>query len=95
MQFLKTFKIRGTRNITTSSPQYPSKISPFREGIWLPNTGKGSSKLVDQPSSVLLLVAYISQRGLTRVANPDGSPILIQAVAVWDTVGSLGIPTIG
>ncbi len=45
--------------------------------------------------SVLLLVANSQQRRLTRVACPDGSPIVVQAVAVWDTVGSLGIPTIG
>ncbi|KAH8658692.1 hypothetical protein BGZ60DRAFT_383301 [Tricladium varicosporioides] len=31
---------------------------------------------------------------LTRVYNPDGKKIVVQAVAVWDTVGSLGIPNI-
>jgi hypothetical protein len=31
---------------------------------------------------------------LTRVCDPDGNKIRIQAVAVWDTVGSLGIPNI-
>lgn len=31
---------------------------------------------------------------LTRVYDPDGSKIEVQAVAVWDTVGSLGIPNI-
>jgi uncharacterized protein (DUF2235 family) len=31
---------------------------------------------------------------LTRVNNPDGSTIEVQAVAVWETVGSLGIPNI-
>jgi len=34
------------------------------------------------------------QRNLTRVYDPDGSKIRVQAVAVWDTVGSLGIPNI-
>ena len=29
---------------------------------------------------------------LTRVYDPDGTKIGVQAVAVWDTVGSLGIP---
>ncbi|CZR54485.1 related to protein involved in cell growth [Phialocephala subalpina] len=32
--------------------------------------------------------------GLTRVYDPDGRKIRIQSVAVWDTVGSLGIPQI-
>ncbi|KAG9232741.1 hypothetical protein BJ875DRAFT_380011 [Amylocarpus encephaloides] len=31
---------------------------------------------------------------LTRVYDPDGSKICVQAVAVWDTVGSLGIPNL-
>jgi uncharacterized protein (DUF2235 family) len=31
---------------------------------------------------------------LTRVNDPDGKRIAIQAIAVWDTVGSLGIPEI-
>ncbi|RDL40581.1 uncharacterized protein BP5553_00560 [Venustampulla echinocandica] len=31
---------------------------------------------------------------LTRVYDPDGTKIRIQAVAVWDTVGALGIPNI-
>lgn len=35
------------------------------------------------------------ENGLTRIANPDGSLIEVFAVAVWDTVGSLGIPTLG
>jgi hypothetical protein len=33
--------------------------------------------------------------GLTRIRDPDGRPIEVQALAVWDTVGSLGIPTLG
>jgi len=32
------------------------------------------------------------QNNMTRVTDPDGSIIRVQAVAVWDTVGSLGIP---
>ncbi|KAA8568363.1 hypothetical protein EYC84_007399 [Monilinia fructicola] len=32
--------------------------------------------------------------GLTRVYDPNGSRIRVHAVAVWDTVGSLGIPNI-
>lgn len=40
-------------------------------------------------------ITNIEQRGLTRVDNPDGTPIEVQAVAVWDTVGTLGIPTLG
>ncbi|TVY85539.1 Uncharacterized protein LSUE1_G000058 [Lachnellula suecica] len=36
----------------------------------------------------------LEDRALTRIYNPDGSKIRVQAVAVWDTVGSLGIPTI-
>ena len=31
---------------------------------------------------------------MTRVYDPDGTKIGVQAVAVWDTVGSLGIPNI-
>ncbi len=31
---------------------------------------------------------------MTRVYDPDGNKIRVQAVAVWDTVGSLGIPQI-
>ncbi len=31
---------------------------------------------------------------MTRVYDEDGNKIRVQAVAVWDTVGSLGIPTI-
>jgi len=34
------------------------------------------------------------QEGLTRVYDPDGTKLRVQAVAVWDTVGSLGIPQI-
>lgn len=35
------------------------------------------------------------QRGYTRDTFKDGSkPITIKAIAVWDTVGSLGIPPI-
>jgi hypothetical protein len=34
------------------------------------------------------------QESLTRVYDPDGTKIRIQAVAVWDTVGSLGIPQV-
>jgi len=36
----------------------------------------------------------VSQAGLTRIYDPDGNKIRVQAVAVWDTVGSLGIPQI-
>ncbi|TVY27756.1 Uncharacterized protein LHYA1_G003762 [Lachnellula hyalina] len=36
----------------------------------------------------------LEERDLTRVYNPDGSKIRVQAVAVWDTVGSLGIPNL-
>ncbi|TVY90906.1 Uncharacterized protein LAWI1_G002565 [Lachnellula willkommii] len=36
----------------------------------------------------------LEERDLTRVHDPDGSKIRVQAVAVWDTVGSLGIPNI-
>jgi hypothetical protein len=42
-----------------------------------------------------VLTNYAEQSGLTRIADPDGLPIEIQAVAVWDTVGSLGIPSLG
>jgi hypothetical protein len=31
---------------------------------------------------------------LTRVYDPDGTKIQVQACAVWDTVGSLGIPNV-
>lgn len=31
---------------------------------------------------------------LTRIYDPDGNKINVEAVAVWDTVGSLGIPNI-
>ncbi|KAG0651894.1 uncharacterized protein D0Z07_1278 [Hyphodiscus hymeniophilus] len=34
----------------------------------------------------------ILQDGLTRSYDPDGTRIQVQACAVWDTVGSLGIP---
>lgn len=34
------------------------------------------------------------QNDLTRLEDPDGSRIEVHAVAVWDTVGSLGIPSI-
>lgn len=36
----------------------------------------------------------LEKEGLTRVYDPDGRKIRIQSVAVWDTVGSLGIPQI-
>ncbi|KAM3070310.1 hypothetical protein ACMFMG_010142 [Clarireedia jacksonii] len=36
----------------------------------------------------------LEREDLTRVCDPDGKKIVIQAVAVWDTVGSLGIPNI-
>jgi len=36
----------------------------------------------------------LEQDRLTRVIDPDGAKIEIHAVAVWDTVGSLGIPNI-
>ena len=36
----------------------------------------------------------LEQEGLTRVYDPNGERIRVQAVAVWDTVGSLGIPNI-
>lgn len=32
---------------------------------------------------------------MTRVQDPNGRLIQIEAIAVWDTVGSLGIPTLG
>ena len=35
-----------------------------------------------------------SQDGLTRVYDPDGYPIKVRCVAVWDTVGSLGLSAI-
>lgn len=35
------------------------------------------------------------QNGLTRIRDPNGEVIDILAVAVWDTVGSLGIPSLG
>lgn len=31
---------------------------------------------------------------MTRVYDPDGTKIQVQACAVWDTVGSLGIPNV-
>ncbi|KAF7856153.1 uncharacterized protein EAF02_011412 [Botrytis sinoallii] len=34
------------------------------------------------------------EQNLTRVYDPNGSRIRVHAVAVWDTVGSLGIPNI-
>ncbi|KAF7879158.1 hypothetical protein EAF04_000357 [Stromatinia cepivora] len=36
----------------------------------------------------------LEEEGLTRVNDPNGSRIRVHAVAVWDTVGSLGIPNI-
>jgi uncharacterized protein (DUF2235 family) len=36
----------------------------------------------------------LEQEGLTRVHDPDGTEIHIYAVAVWETVGALGIPQI-
>lgn len=36
----------------------------------------------------------LEQAGLTRIYDPDGTRIRVQAVAVWDTVGSLGVPQI-
>ncbi|KAH8815750.1 hypothetical protein F5884DRAFT_665256 [Xylogone sp. PMI_703] len=38
--------------------------------------------------------AKLEKLGMTRVYDPDGSKIRVHAVAVWDTVGSLGIPSI-
>lgn len=37
----------------------------------------------------------LEARDLTRAYDADGRRIRILAVAVWDTVGSLGIPTLG
>ncbi|TAQ87874.1 hypothetical protein B7494_g3808 [Chlorociboria aeruginascens] len=34
----------------------------------------------------------LEDNGLTRAYDPDGTRIHVHAVAVWDTVGSLGIP---
>lgn len=36
----------------------------------------------------------LESRDLTRVYDPDGRRIGVLAVAVWDTVGALGIPTL-
>ncbi|KAI9735320.1 MAG: hypothetical protein M1818_006515 [Claussenomyces sp. TS43310] len=44
------------------------------------------------------LVEYrrkLIKHGLTRVTTPNGTRINVQAVAVWETVGSLGIPALG
>jgi hypothetical protein len=75
---------------------------PFPE-IPFPRKPKGSDaameykQRLEQVVSHLPLVLSISdsfQGGLTRIADPDGSIIRVRAVAVWETVGALGIPQI-
>lgn len=46
------------------------------------------------PDAAIEYKRRLEQDVLTRVYDPDGSRIEVQAVAVWDTVGSLGIPNI-
>ncbi|TVY38665.1 hypothetical protein LSUB1_G003726 [Lachnellula subtilissima] len=50
----------------------------------------GQAQRIQRPKEV----QTDARRDLTRVYNPDGSKIRVQAVAVWDTVGSLGIPNL-
>jgi hypothetical protein len=45
---------------------------------------------VDRTLEVRIHMLKQSQQDLTRVYDPDGSKVRVQAVAVWDTVGSLG-----
>ncbi|PQE16051.1 hypothetical protein CJF32_00004935 [Rutstroemia sp. NJR-2017a WRK4] len=48
----------------------------------------------NKPKDAVEYKKKLEREDLTRVYDPDGTKIRIQAVAVWDTVGSLGIPNI-
>ena len=52
-----------------------------------PNKPKG-------PSAAEEYRARLEKMGFTRTTQADGSLIKIKGVCVWDTVGSLGIPTV-
>ncbi|RFU31036.1 hypothetical protein B7463_g5331, partial [Scytalidium lignicola] len=70
----------------SANPHYHDKFPD----IPFPNKPTGS----DQDEVQRRYKAKLEKRGLTRVHDPDGSKICVHAVAVWDTVGSLGIPDI-
>ncbi len=55
------------------------------------NTSEGLRRFVELPK---FNASLTFQDGFTRVYDPDGKKIKVEAVAVWDTVGSLGIPNI-
>ncbi|KAH7360619.1 hypothetical protein BKA65DRAFT_189578 [Rhexocercosporidium sp. MPI-PUGE-AT-0058] len=46
------------------------------------------------PNAVHEYKQRLERDGFTRVRDPNGNRIMVHAVAVWDTVGSLGIPNI-
>lgn len=52
-----------------------------------PNKPKG-------PNAAAEYRSRLEKMGFTRTTQTDGSLIKIKGVCVWDTVGSLGIPTV-
>ena len=46
------------------------------------------------PDAAIEYKRRLEKNNLTRVYNPDGTKIDVYAVAVWDTVGALGIPNL-
>jgi hypothetical protein len=47
------------------------------------------------PGAAATYRAWLIDEGLARDRQKDGSLITVKAVGVWDTVGSLGVPTVG
>ncbi|KAJ5298413.1 uncharacterized protein N7443_006533 [Penicillium atrosanguineum] len=64
-------------------PHYKDKFPtvPFSHKPRTPNNGREYKRRLEED-------------GLTRVYDPDGYPIKVRCVAVWDTVGSLGFSAI-
>ncbi|KAH8791758.1 hypothetical protein F5882DRAFT_83505 [Hyaloscypha sp. PMI_1271] len=70
---------------------YENFMNPHYNDIFptipFPNKPKGSGAAHDYKRR-------LEAEELTRVYDPDGTKIRVQSVAVWDTVGSLGIPQV-
>lgn len=79
------------------NPHYRDKFPniPFPNKPQPPHNGKEYKRrleevLLPRPRSPVTSADALDQGGFTRVYDPDGRPIKVRCVAVWDTVGSLG-----
>ncbi|KAH7347551.1 hypothetical protein B0T11DRAFT_291481 [Plectosphaerella cucumerina] len=53
---------------------------------------KGEAKLLWEAHRKEVYKEWLKSLGYTRDTHRDGTPITIKALAVWDTVGTLGVP---